>query len=51
MGEALAMGLLEAGWERPDIDLAARRIERARLGSFLARGALSALEVLSVASR
>lgn len=30
MGEALAMGLLEAGWERPDIDLAARRVERAR---------------------
>jgi pyrroline-5-carboxylate reductase len=30
MGEALAMGLLEAGWEHSDIDLAARRVERAK---------------------
>lgn len=30
MGEALAMGLLEAGWASSDIDLAARRAERAK---------------------
>lgn len=29
MGEALALGLLEAGWSKSDIELAARRAERA----------------------
>ncbi len=30
MGEALAMGLLDAGWEHSDIELAARRVARAK---------------------
>lgn len=30
MGEALAMGLIDAGWEHANIELAARRAERAR---------------------